>query len=989
MTSRRTWWVWILLVLVAALPARADDEKAEAPSSYTPEELAALDKALHAANLTRKDLTFTKDLAKGHACLDIVKRMLHDPLTIAPVIDRTARDQRKHASRPHGGLRAATSLLLDDTELRGSEFHWGWDRIAADFKYPPSPSEHLKALTTWLAQEAAAMQKDLQARIGQGETAPRLAALRRYLPTTMAWHDVFESPYPAEREAGLEQTRDAVGDAFVHEIAAGLDTQTLVWAWLQCFGDPVASLKQLQPTAFPREKPLVKETPYGRIALGTPGDDVYSGDFAVLIDPGGNDRYVGCRIGAAYGTQKRRVGFFADLGGDDFYDCSERNITLGAAVLGLAAFLDLGAGNDRYRGGHCSMGAAMGGVAVFYDDGGTDTYEGRTFTQGAAGFGIGIFHDDSVQAEPKVTADEGTKDPVDIRLFDNDRLTAWSNAQAFARCQGIALCINTRGNDTYEAGGVYLHAPLFADRYQSFSQGFAIGERGIDYAGGIAMLIDHAGNDRYLGDIYNQGVGYWYSAGLLYDGGGNDLYEMTQYGQGSGIHLAVGGLVDESGHDTYVMHSGLGQGGSHDFAASILHDRGGNDHYMGMTSCNGCGLTNSVGLFFDRAGNDTYAGRKGSINNGRPARGFGSVGVLVDLAGKDHYLGIMEDGAAWRHSDLGVGVDLSPPSQGPVKPENTPGAGTSSGTVEIPAVCSYEGELTQAVFDELWQIAIRWEVGENRRIVPKARERLIEFGAPVLPLLDAAMEKGASGLELRAFQDVLTGVRKAGAADGVLAFLRRNLAHASERRRRVALHLVGEMKVREVEKDVVRLLEGEEEAIARRAAGVLARIESHAGDEVLLTWLKEPARELRVMAALGTLLGLESDCYGAVRPLLDHPLMNVRSRLATLLGSKHAAYATRVAQDLGAEDLSDRAVRTLLDAFARSQTEPLEATVTAARALLSHEDWGVRADAARALQHARAYESLSELKRLAIDALLAIQRQSETEPYVLFWLQQR
>ena len=182
------------------------------------------------------------------------------------------------------------------------------------------------------------------------------------------------------------------------------------------------------------------------------------------------------------------------------------------------------------------------------------------------------------------------------------------------------MCINTRGNEVYEAGGVYLHAPLFGDRYQSFSQGFAIGERDIDYAGGIAMLIDHAGNDRYLGDIYNQGVGYWYSGGFLWDGGGNDLYEMTQYGQGSGIHLAVGGLVDVDGSDTYVMHSGLGQGGSHDYAASILHDRGGDDRYFGNTSCNGCGLTNSVGIHIDRSGNDTYASRKGGgLNSGRPA----------------------------------------------------------------------------------------------------------------------------------------------------------------------------------------------------------------------------------------------------------------------------------------------------------------------------------------------------------------------------------
>ena len=95
------------------------------------------------------------------------------------------------------------------------------------------------------------------------------------------------------------------------------------------------------------------------------------------------------------GTKDRRVGFFADLGGDDVYDCGEVNITLGAAVLGLAAFLDLGMGDDRYSGGHGSLGAAMGGVAVFYDDGGSDVYEGRTFTQGAAGFGVGVFHDDA------------------------------------------------------------------------------------------------------------------------------------------------------------------------------------------------------------------------------------------------------------------------------------------------------------------------------------------------------------------------------------------------------------------------------------------------------------------------------------------------------------------------------------------------------------------------------------------------------------------
>ena len=576
---------------------------------------------------------------------------------------------------------------------------------------------------------------------------------------------------------------------------------------------------------------------------------------------------------------------------------------------------------------------------------------------------------------------------MDFRLFDNDRLRAWSNAQAFARCRGVAICWNARGNDVYEAGGVYLHAPLFADRYQSFSQGFAIGERGIDFAGGIALIVDLEGNDRYLGDIYNQGVGYWYAAGLQYDGGGNDLYEMTQYGQGSGIHLAVGGLVDEGGNDTYVMHSGLGQGGSHDYAASILHDRGGNDHYMGMTSCNGCGLTNSVGLHIDRSGNDTYAGRRKSLNSGRPARGFGSVGVLVDLAGEDDYLGIMQDESAWRHSDLGVGLDLAPPAQ-----EEASGAKPTrkdEPVVAVPAICDYEGELSTEVFDELWAIAIRWEVGENRHIVPKARARLIAFGAPVLAHLDRVMDKGASGLELRAYVDILRGVGNAGAAEGVTDFLRRNLAHASTRRKRVALHLVGELTSLAVEKEVVALLGVTDEGLDRRAAGVLHKLSSHAGDEVLRGWLADPSDELRVVAALGALLGGDVDCYTATRALLAHPLFSVRSRLATLLAGHHATYGAQVVADVRAQDLPVRARRTLLDALARVQAVLSKDAHAALRSLLGDADWGMRADAARVLRAQLAREDLAAPLREAAVAAFAKRLAVESEPYVRFWLTPR
>ncbi len=66
-----------LVFALAVLPATAGDET-EGPydGAWTPAELQALDRALHAANLTREDLTFKKDLTKGHACLPVVRAML-------------------------------------------------------------------------------------------------------------------------------------------------------------------------------------------------------------------------------------------------------------------------------------------------------------------------------------------------------------------------------------------------------------------------------------------------------------------------------------------------------------------------------------------------------------------------------------------------------------------------------------------------------------------------------------------------------------------------------------------------------------------------------------------------------------------------------------------------------------------------------------------------------------------------------------------------
>lgn len=972
-----TWTVHFALGLVLLVAPPSNAQEVVAGDTYTAEELAALDRALEAGNLTRQDLRFRKDVTEGHGCLPVVRRMLEDPLLIAPAMDRMVARQGELGARvgaPVAALAAAAELLEEGIDVLG--------RAARGFPGGVEPPRDTEELMT-LLEGIALRQPRLSIARDDEDDALLLRVLRHRLPAEMAWHEVFDSPYVGEDKAAIDAYLVGKPQSHLQDLAARVPVVELAADWVSTFSDPAAWLPLLPHGAFPTDAPIVRETAHGRIALGTAGNDVWRGDFAVLIDPGGDDRYENCRIGCAPGTDGRRVGFFADLGGDDVYACRDTNLTLGSAVLGIAAFYDLGVGDDVYHGGHGTLGAAVGGVAVFHDDGGSEVYEGRTFTQGAAGYGIAVFHDDSVQERPVMTSDEGTKDPVDVGLFDNDRLVAWANAQAFARPRSVALCINRRGNEIYQAGGVYLNAPLFADRYQSFAQGFSIGERGIDFAGGIALLVDHDGNDRYLGDIYNQGVGYWYGAGLLWDGGGNDTYEMTQYGQGSGIHLAVGGLVDVAGHDAYVMHSGLGQGGSHDYAGSVLHDRGGNDRYHGNTSCNGCGLTNSVGLHIDRSGDDTYAGRRGgSVNFGRPARDFPSIGILIDLAGNDDYLGVMRDGEVWRHTDIGVGIDVTPPAPDPDAPRTTPAPDQLTGKAEIPAICGYEGELTPEVFDQLWEIAVRWEVGDNRVIVPEARKRLVAFGVPVLALLDGKVETDDSGLELRAFVDVLRGVAAAqgdpSPRTAVVEFLRLNAASEMERRRRVALYLIGELAVVELEDAVADLLNCGDAGLARRAAGTLAQIGSHAGDEVLLTWLAPGAGELETQAAVNTLVKLETDCYPALRPLLAHPSFAVRMRLVTLLAGRAAVYREGLVADLVEPALPLRTRRTLLDVLTRAALPPSAAEIAAVAPFLDAGSPGLRADASRLV---RSWQGVEGTDRGAIAALVErVEHLAATDP---------
>jgi HEAT repeat protein len=85
----------------------------------------------------------------------------------------------------------------------------------------------------------------------------------------------------------------------------------------------------------------------------------------------------------------------------------------------------------------------------------------------------------------------------------------------------------------------------------------------------------------------------------------------------------------------------------------LLIDRAGNDTYTADSYSQGRGLYNSFGLLFEGGGDDAYFARQtnecqGLGYDGGP-REYGSLGMLIDMAGRDHYAcGAAEAGATLR-----------------------------------------------------------------------------------------------------------------------------------------------------------------------------------------------------------------------------------------------------------------------------------------------------------------------------------------------------
>ncbi len=348
-----------------------------------------------------------------------------------------------------------------------------------------------------------------------------------------------------------------------------------------------------------------------------------------------------------------------DLGGDDEYTgtIAASSIT---RLLGLA--LDM-AGNDSYTGGTRVQGAGMCGVGVLLDVTGNDSYEAVEYAQGVGQFGMGVCID--LQGDDTYFSRYSAQGcgyfgiGLQMDAAGNDQYTIHADGQGLgASGGGVGVLVDNAGDDRYEA----VRDPAITGRpsYHSAgkisvsnAQGCAIGRRGDGadghaWAGGIGALIDIEGNDTYEAGNWSMGTGYWFGAGYLYDGTGDDVYRGVVWSQATGAHFCIGVLLDEGGNDQHLVEetSSNSLAFGHDFTIALLVNHGGNDIYETERPGLGYSINRSVAMLIDIGGDDVYRDEPKS----RPGMAICDEGRL---AGWDSYSTYFADS-----SSVGLFLDI-------------------------------------------------------------------------------------------------------------------------------------------------------------------------------------------------------------------------------------------------------------------------------------------------------------------------------------------
>jgi hypothetical protein len=617
------------IVLVAAIligiwsPSPAQDIQPDsADTAYVPMDSlnVGLDLALRAMKMTRGDLTFRGDYLEPDVYrLPAVDQYMEEPLELTDYAVSSLR-------------RVDLSTAGEHTPFLGS---WQYSCLRQDIPEFDGVREIIdsKKVTNLLPENATLLFKELMEFIEKVDIKNSYA-LSKYSESQL---DSLRDGFTLLLEESLE------AEFFSASELDSLEEYEEIWAGklsklsANCIGGryiegDVSNIISKTEKAYAEKATFQSHytswnTDFGQIIIGDTTDNHYTGDLFIVIDPGGDDTYDVEFEGTGHHT------YIIDYDGNDTYNMPKNRIS--PYFFGSNMIIDYD-GDDSYNAGSWTLGAGLFGVGLLWDMKGNDRYFGDTFTQGAGCFGVGVLRDD-----------EG-----------NDTYQAALFSQGFGFVDGIGVLLDNSGNDSYFAGGKYKDFIRYNDHYLSLSQGFGYGWRP-KMSGGIGMLLDKSGNDVYVSDIYGQGASYWYGLGMLADGGGNDQYISFQYAQGNGTHMSLGILYDVSGDDVYSA-KGVSQGCGHDRAAGMLIDLDGDDNYNAYDLCQGAGSANGLGIIADVRGKDVYIVRsdKNTQGYGNPRREYGSIGIFLDLGGRDGYSGGQgRDGHWWTYSKWGAGID--------------------------------------------------------------------------------------------------------------------------------------------------------------------------------------------------------------------------------------------------------------------------------------------------------------------------------------------
>jgi hypothetical protein len=817
---------WLVFFLMASSAAAA-----ELPPALDSTDLHGIELALRAIKMTPRDLSFKKDMVDSELVLQKSRLFLQQPLTLPAYGYYMMTNLQAVAS-----LEALAGLAREQVEVPPPPaFRFTHPEITVSNEFLEKlPLPVARAVQT-IVRAAGFSQALLAEALPQDKNTPFAAF------TADTFHlDHDEAELETWERMGLDTSKlrdilrrgddlELQDDELAQDILAASDrlNSRLMFAAFEELSRAVdAAIADLRTNAFTEEFQVETDTPLGKIICGGVGRNVYTNEAFLIIDTGGDDIYLNS-AGGANGLVGRPISIVIDLGGNDQF-ISRQSFSQGAGVFGIGILAALGS-NSTFIAKHMSQGAGFFGCGLLMTGQGQQTFEADTFCQGAGMFGAGILW----------------------QRGGDTTYRACQMAQGFGGTSGFGLLLDESGNDLYYAGGKYPCGWL-PGQYYSLAQGFGYGMRPFA-GGGIGILCDLKGDDRYIADVYGQGASYWYSTGLLLDAEGNDFYQAYQYCQGAGIHLSSGALIDWSGDDQYSAYA-ICQGAAHDYGVGMLIDRAGNDRYSAVSTAQGSAINNSFAMLLDRAGDDFYAGRDPkqtqAAGHDGGKREYGSIALLLDLGGNDVYSQGQTNNEIWLKPFYGAGLDTEITNTAQAAWSSAEPFSLPRGEPPHVARIKYEPVDVRNPIERLLRRALREaDTKEHRQDAEAAWGELKHLGTKALPylltrldgpnvLVRARIEDLIDALGTNSVPALIAGIDAAKndevarlccyflarfeTATNAIPHVLPLIAH--EKTRSAAFYTLGHLHAREAFAPALGALNDEKEIVRLRAAQALGRI---------------------------------------------------------------------------------------------------------------------------------------------------------------------